>query len=59
MQQLRSLVHNEHLALQAEMEGASQLLLLTSLKILGLQHQRHQPVVDGVPHQQPTNHHFN
>jgi hypothetical protein len=46
--------------LQAEtMEGASQLQLLIQSMIHGLRHQRHQPVVDGVPHQQPTNHHFN
>jgi hypothetical protein len=37
-------------------EGASQLQLLTSMKIHGLLHQRHQPVVDGVLHLQPTNH---
>jgi hypothetical protein len=59
MQQLRSHVPkvNVDRALQAEMvEGASQLQLLTSMKIHGLQHQRHQPVVDGVLHLQPTNH---
>jgi hypothetical protein len=57
MQQLRSLVPS---VLQAEtMEGASQLQLLIQSMIHGLRHQRHQPVVDGDPHQQPTNHHFN
>jgi hypothetical protein len=57
MQQLRS---HELSALQAEMvEGATQLQLLTSMMIHGLQHQRHQPVVDGDLHLQPTNHLFN
>jgi hypothetical protein len=58
MQQQRSLVHNEQPAPQAEMEGASQLPLLILLMILGLQLQRHQPVVDGDLHLQPTNLHF-
>jgi hypothetical protein len=54
MQQLRSLGPS---VLQAEMRAADfQHQLLTSTTILGLQLQRHQPVVDGVLHLQLTNH---
>ena len=52
MQQLRSPGLS---ALQAEMAADSQHQLLTSTMIHGLQRQRHQPVVDGVLHLQPTN----